>query len=279
MSKLIVTGGIRLKGEISIDGSKNAVLPILAATLLNAGICIIKNCPQLKDVDIALKILSMAGCKVKFENGIITVDSSTINCTEIPVDLAAEMRSSIIFMGPMLARCGKVLISFPGGCEIGPRPIDLHLKGLRSMGAKILDAYGGFLYCKAERLKGCDIHLSYPSVGATENIMLASVFAEGETCIHNAAKEPEIVDLQNFLIAMGVDISGAGSGLISIKGKGAPKRLMDVEYTVITDRIVAGTYMVASGITGGEVTIKNIIPDHLAAVISVLNETEKGGSC
>ncbi|NLC67200.1 MAG: UDP-N-acetylglucosamine 1-carboxyvinyltransferase [Clostridiaceae bacterium] len=272
MSKLVVNGGIRLKGEISIDGSKNAILPILAATLLNAGTCVIKNCPQLKDVNIALKILSMVGCKVSFENGIIIVDSSTINSTEIPVDLAAEMRSSIIFLGPMLARCGKVLISFPGGCEIGPRPIDLHLKGLRSMGAKILDAYGGFLYCTAEQLKGYDIHLNYPSVGATENIMLASVFAEGETCIYNAAKEPEIVDLQHFLTAMGVEASGAGTGVITIKGKGVPKRLRDVEYSVIPDRIVAGTYMVASGITGGDVTIKNIIPDHLASVISALRE-------
>lgn len=272
MSKLVISGGIRLKGEISIDGSKNAVLPILAATLLNAGRSVIKNCPKLKDVSIALEILSMVGCKVNFENGIITVDSSTIDCTEIPVDLATEMRSSIIFMGPMLARRGKVLISFPGGCEIGPRPIDLHLKGLRSMGAKILDAYGGFLYCTAEQLKGCDIHLNYPSVGATENIMLASVFAEGETCIFNAAKEPEIVDLQNFLTAMGVEVSGAGTGIISIKGKGAPKKLRDVEYSVIPDRIVAGTYMAAAGITGGDVTIENIVPDHLAAVISVLRE-------
>ncbi len=272
MSRLIVTGGQQLKGEIIADGSKNAVLPILAATLLNSGISVIKNCPKLKDVEVALKILSKIGCKVKFENGVITVDSSTINSTEIPVDLAAEMRSSIIFMGPMLARCGKVLISFPGGCEIGPRPIDLHLKGLRSMGAKILDAYGGFLYCRSERLKGCDIHLSYPSVGATENIMLASVFAEGETCIYNAAKEPEIVDLQNFLIEMGVDISGAGTGTIYVKGKGNVKKLNDIEYTIMSDRIVIGTYMVASGITGGDVNIKNVYPEHLTAIISVLNE-------
>jgi len=154
MSKLIINGGRKLKGEVIANGSKNAVLPILAATLLNSGTSVIKNCPRLKDVEVALKILSKAGCKVKFENGAAIVDSSVIDSTEIPEDLAAEMRSSIIFMGPMLARCGKVLMSFPGGCEIGPRPIDLHLKGLRSMGAKILDAYGGFIYCRAERLKG-----------------------------------------------------------------------------------------------------------------------------
>jgi UDP-N-acetylglucosamine 1-carboxyvinyltransferase len=220
MSRLIISGGQQLKGEIVADGSKNAVLPILAATLLNSGVSVIKNCPKLKDVEVALKILNVLGCKVNFDNGIITVDSSTINYTEIPEDLAAEMRSSIIFMGPMLARCGKVLISYPGGCEIGPRPIDLHLKGLRSMGAVIVDAYGGFLYCVAKGLKGSDIYLSYPSVGATENIMLASVFAKGDTCIYNAAKEPEIVDLQNYLIKMGVDIKGAGSGTICIRGKG-----------------------------------------------------------
>lgn len=272
MSRLIITGRQQLKGEVIADGSKNAVLPILAATLLNSGISVIKNCPRLKDVEVALKILSKIGCKVKFDDDVITVDSSIIKSSEIPEDLAAEMRSSIIFMGPMLARCGKVLISFPGGCEIGPRPIDLHLKGLRSMGAKILDAYGGFLYCRTEGLKGCDIHLSYPSVGATENIMLASVFAEGETCIYNAAKEPEIVDLQNFLIEMGVDISGAGSGTIYIKGKDRVKKLNNVEYTIMSDRIVIGTYMTASGITGGDIVIKNATSDHLTAVIYALSE-------
>lgn len=273
MSRLFVTGGQQLKGEIKADGSKNAILPILAATILNSGVSVIKNCPRLKDVEVALQILSEIGCKVEFENNIISVDSSGISSTKIPEDLAQEMRSSIIFMGPMLARCKKVLISFPGGCEIGPRPIDLHLKGLRNMGAKIIDTQGGFLYCVGERLKGCDIHLSYPSVGATENIMLASVFAKGETYIHNAAKEPEIEDLQNFLIAMGVDVRGGGSSTIYIKGKGEVSRLRDVEYSIMPDRIVIGTYMTAAGITGGNIVIKDVVPEHLTAIISALNET------
>lgn len=273
MSKLIVNGGRRLKGEINVEGSKNAVLPILAAALLNSGINVIKNCPRLKDVEIALKILSKLGCKVKIENGTAIIDSSVISCTEIPVDLATEMRSSIIFMGPMLARCGKVVVSYPGGCEIGPRPIDLHLKSLRSMGANIQDLHGGFLDCRTDGLKGCDIHLSYPSVGATENVMLASVFAEGITRIYNAAKEPEIVDLQNFLIMMGVEIHGAGSGVITIKGKGKMSRLRNyVEYSIIPDRIVTGTYMVAAGITRGDITIRNAIPEHVASVIWALSE-------
>lgn len=270
MSKMIVNGGQKLKGEVQVEGSKNAVLPILAATLLNGGISVIKNCPKLRDVDVTLKILMKLGCKIKVDGSTIIVDSSTINTTNIPVDLAAEMRSSIIFVGPMLSRCKKVVISYPGGCEIGPRPIDLHIKALKSMGAKILDVQGGFIYCSADKLFGTDIHLSYPSVGATENVMLASVFAEGETYIHNAAKEPEIVDLQNFLRAMGADISGAGTGIIHIKG--VERKLKDVEYTIMPDRIVAGTYMIATAITGGEVVINNVIPEHISSIISILNE-------
>ena len=271
MSKMIIAGGSpKLKGEVLIEGSKNAVLPILAATLLNGGISVIKNCPKLRDVDITLKILIKLGCSVKIEKNAVIIDSSIIKSTDIPVDLATEMRSSIIFVGPMLSRCKKVAISFPGGCEIGPRPIDLHIKALRSMGAKILDAQGGFIYCSADKLIGTDIHLGYPSVGATENIMLASVFAEGETYIHNAAKEPEIVDLQNFLKAMGADVSGAGTGIIHIKG--VERKLKDVEYTIMPDRIVAGTYMIASAMTGGEVILRNVEPEHLYSIISILNE-------
>ncbi|NMB96790.1 MAG: UDP-N-acetylglucosamine 1-carboxyvinyltransferase [Clostridiaceae bacterium] len=270
MSKIIINGGQKLKGEVQIEGSKNAVLPILAATLLNSGISVIKNCPRLKDVDVTLKILMKLGCKVKIEENTVIIDSSTITSTDIPVDLAAEMRSSIIFVGPMLSRCKKVAISFPSGCEIGPRPIDLHIKALRSMGAKILDVQGGFIYCSADRLTGTDIHLSYPSVGATENTMLASVFAEGETYIHNAAKEPEIVDLQNFLKAMGAKVCGAGTGVIHIKG--VERKLKDVEYTIMPDRIVAGTYMIATAMTGGETVIRNIVPEHISSIISILSE-------
>lgn len=270
MSKMVIHGGQKLKGEVQVEGSKNAVLPILAATLLNSGISVIKNCPRLRDVDVTLKILTKLGCKVKFEGDTVIIDSSTINSTDIPVDLATEMRSSIIFVGPMLSRCKKVKISFPGGCEIGPRPIDLHIKALRSMGAKILDIQGGIIYFNADRLVGTDIHLSYPSVGATENAMLASVFAEGETYIHNAAKEPEIIDLQNFLRAMGAKVTGAGTGVIHVEGVG--RKLNDVEYTIMPDRIVAGTYMIATAMTGGETVIKNIIPEYISSITSILIE-------
>ncbi|HHV96445.1 MAG TPA: UDP-N-acetylglucosamine 1-carboxyvinyltransferase [Clostridiaceae bacterium] len=270
MSKMVIHGGQKLKGEVQVEGSKNAVLPILTATLLNSGISVIKNCPRLRDVDVTLKILTKLGCKVKFEGDTVIIDSSTINSTDIPVDLATEMRSSIIFVGPMLSRCKKVKISFPGGCEIGPRPIDLHIKALRSMGAKILDIQGGIIYFNADRLVGTDIHLSYPSVGATENAMLASVFAEGETYIHNAAKEPEIIDLQNFLRAMGAKVTGAGTGVIHVEGVG--RKLNDVEYTIMPDRIVAGTYMIATAMTGGETVIKNIIPEYISSITSILIE-------
>ncbi len=271
MSKFIVAGGTKLSGEIAVEGSKNAVLPILAATILNGGESVIKNCPRLRDVEVMIEILKDIGCKASMEGDVITIDSSSIRETQIPVELAAEMRSSIIFMGPMLARCGKVTISYPGGCEIGPRPIDLHLKALRSMGAKVQDAQRGFIYCEAERLKGCEIQLDYPSVGATENIMLASVFADGETFIRNAAKEPEIIDLQNYLQAVGVEVNGAGTSVIRING--CNRCLRGVEHTIITDRIVTGTYMMAAGITGSDLVLNNVIPEHLSSITSILRES------
>ena len=271
MSKIIVVGGQKLKGEIEVEGAKNAVLPILAATVVNGGLNIIHNCPRLSDVETMFKILKYLGCKVTVEGSTVIVDSSTMNGTYVPEDLAVEMRSSIIFMGPILARMGKVTISYPGGCEIGPRPIDLHLKALRQMGTKIMDAQRGFIYCEADRLVGCDIQLDYPSVGATENVMLAAIFAEGDTYIRNAAKEPEIVDLQNFLNLLGVDVAGAGTSVIKVTGTG--RKLNNVEHSVISDRIVAGTYMVAAGITGGDILLRSIIPEHINSITSNLRDS------
>jgi UDP-N-acetylglucosamine 1-carboxyvinyltransferase len=271
MAKLVIEGGRRLQGELEVHGSKNAVLPILAASILNSGISIIRNCPRLKDVEIMVEILRTIGCKASWEGpNTVCIDSLSINSNVIPEDLAAEMRSSVIFLGPMLARLGSVTVSYPGGCEIGPRPIDLHIKGLREMGAIVHDTLGGFIYCEARKVKGCDIHLDYPSVGATENIMLASVFADGVTCIRNAAKEPEIVDLQDYLRKMGINVRGAGTGVIMVEGTG--RDLPDVDKTVIPDRIVAGTYIVAAAATGGELLLKNTIPEHVRAVIHVARE-------
>ncbi len=268
MSRLIVSGGNRICGEIKVSGAKNSVLPILAATVLNGGINVIHDIPKLLDVDIMEKILISLGCSVKRENGTIIVDSRQLINYEIPEELVREMRSSIIFLGAMLSRCGKVKASYPGGCEIGIRPIDLHLKSLREMGAVIEEKHG-FLICEAKQLKGCDIQLDFPSVGATENIMLAAVFAKGITVIRNAAKEPEIIDLEKFLNSMGAKISGSGTTTIRIEGV---EKLCDVEHSIIPDRIVAGTYLVAAAITRGEIVLKNVIHEHLQSVLYKLRE-------
>lgn len=269
MSKYIIEGGRRLVGEIPVIGAKNAVLPILAATVINNNTSTIFNTPNLRDVEVMEQILVSIGCKVSRVDNVIFVDSRNISKIKIPEDLVREMRSSIILMGAMLTRCGEVEVSYPGGCEIGPRPIDLHLKALRQLGAIIEESHG-FLHCKAEKLKGCDIQLDFPSVGATENIMLAAVKAEGTTIIRNAAREPEIIDLQNFLNGMGAKIHGAGTSIIRIDGVDS---FTSVEHNIIPDRIVAGTYMVASAITGGEVILKNIEVEHIQSIIAKLKET------
>jgi UDP-N-acetylglucosamine 1-carboxyvinyltransferase len=266
--KIIINGGNRLSGQLRVDGAKNSVLPILAATVLNKGISIIHECPEISDVFATMRILKYLGCKVKKENNTIIVDSSTLNRCMIPENLMREMRSSVFFIGSIISRYDTAYVSFPGGCEIGTRPIDLHLKALRKLSISIEEEHG-YINCHKDKIVGNDIHLIFPSVGATENIMLASVFAEGETIIRNSAREPEIVDLQNFLNAMGCKISGAGSELIRIEGV---KKLHDVEYTVIPDRVVAATYLTAAAITNGEVELVNVIPDHIRSVLYVLND-------
>jgi len=268
MGKYIIEGGKKLAGEVSIIGAKNSVLPILAATVINNGTNTIFNTPNLRDVEMMEQMLKQIGCKVNRMDNMIFVDSRPLNKVRIPEDLVREMRSSIILMGAMLSRCGEVEISYPGGCEIGPRPIDLHLKALRDLGVQIEESHG-FLYCKAEELKGCEIQLDYPSVGATENIMLAAVKAKGTTIIRNAAREPEIIDLQNYLNGIGGQIFGAGTSVIRIEGV---SKFNSVEHTIIPDRIVAGTYMVASAITGGEVVLKNIEVEHIQSIIAKLRD-------
>ncbi|WP_338114480.1 UDP-N-acetylglucosamine 1-carboxyvinyltransferase [Tissierella carlieri] len=268
MEKYIINGGNRLTGEISISGAKNAVLPILAATVIGGNKSIISNIPNLRDVEIMKEILIALGCDVDGTGSTMVIDSKPLNQIIVPEELVREMRSSIIFMGAMLARTGEVIISYPGGCEIGPRPIDLHLKALRNMGAEIEESHG-HLYCKAEGLKGADIQLDYPSVGATENIILAGVTAEGTTIIRNAAREPEIIDLQNYLNKSGARISGAGTSVITIEGV---KDLRDVTHSIISDRIVTGTIMTAAAITGGDIIINNVIVDHVIGIIAKMKE-------
>lgn len=268
MGKYIINGDKRLVGEVSVSGAKNAVLPILAATVVGGNRSTIFNTPNLRDVDIMEKILLSIGCKVERMDNIMYVDSRNLSNTNIPDELVREMRSSIILMGSMLTRCGETKVSYPGGCEIGPRPIDLHLKALREMGAKIDESHG-FLYCHCEKLKGCEIQLDYPSVGATENAILAAVRAKGTTVIRNAAREPEIIDLQNYLNKCGAKISGAGTSIIKIEGV---EKFKDVEYTIMPDRIVTGTYMAASALTGGEIIIKNVETNHIQAIVAKLKE-------
>lgn len=268
MARLIIDGGFPLEGEMRVHGAKNAVLPIMAATVLNSGKNVVHDCPDLKDVASSIAILEFLGCKVHREGSTLTVDSSNMVNEEIPELLMREMRSSVIFLGAIISRFGRAVTSMPGGCELGPRPIDLHLKALRQMGVRIEEEHG-YITCVAEHLHGANIHLSFPSVGATENVMLAACCAEGTTVLSNAAKEPEIVDLQNYLNGMGARVEGAGSSEIVIEGV---KALHDVEHTVIPDRIVAATYLACSAITGGMVELTNVEISHIEAILAVMRE-------
>ena len=268
MSQLLVRGGRSLRGEVTVQGAKNSVLPILAATLLARGPVELLGCPHLRDVDASVRILKHLGCDARWEGDSLVVDTAGLNQCEISDILMREMRSSAIFLGAILARCGQADLSYPGGCELGPRPIDLHLTGLRELGAEIREE-GGVLRCQAPHLAGRELILSMPSVGATENLMLAACGAEGTTVISNAAREPEIVDLQMFLNACGARVQGAGSSSVTVEGG---RTLHGCTYACMPDRIVAATYLCALASTGGCVRLLGARERHLATVTAALRE-------
>jgi UDP-N-acetylglucosamine 1-carboxyvinyltransferase len=270
MSKIIVRGGRKLAGKVKINGAKNAVLPIIAASILaSEGESIILDAPPLDDVLIINQVLESLGIAIEYKQETIRVKANNITTCEASYDLVRKMRASFLVMGPLLARIGKARISLPGGCAIGTRPIDQHLKGFEAMGA-VIDLGQGYIEARVKgRLKGAKIYLDVASVGATENIMMAATLAKGTTTIENAAKEPEIVDLANYLNAMGAIVRGAGTGVIRIEGV---DKLHGVTHTVIPDRVEAGTYMIAAAITGSSLYIENAIGDHLRPVISKMQE-------
>ena len=272
MEKLIINGGKPLNGRVKISGAKNAVLPIIAATLLGQDTpSKLEEVPALDDVHTLTAVLEQLGVKAEFnaDKNTLLVDGSKIDSCEAPYDLVRKMRASFLIIGPLLARYGKARISLPGGCAIGTRPIDLHLKGFEALGAEINIGHGFIEASAPEGLKGARIYLDFPSVGATENIMMAASMAEGTTIIENAAQEPEIIDLANYLNVMGANIRGAGTNVIKIEGV---NKLIGKNYTIIPDRIEAGTYMVAAAMTRGNVFIENAISEHLKPVIAKLKE-------
>jgi UDP-N-acetylglucosamine 1-carboxyvinyltransferase len=266
LDTLVIEGGRPLSGTIAIQGAKNAALPILAAGMLVEGTVIIDRVPNLTDIDVMLDILRSLGCRAEQIGQSVVLDTTSANSAHIPESLMGQMRSSIFLMGPLLARFGEVEVYQPGGCAIGERKIDLHLMGLRMLGAEIRED-GNRIICRARKLTGTEIHLDFPSVGATENLMMAAVLADGVTTITNAAREPEIEDLQNFLNGMGARVSGAGTGTIRIEGV---KRLVPCRYRIIPDRIVTGTLMIAAAATRGQVTLTGANPSHLTSLIHVL---------
>jgi len=280
VEKYIIMGGIPLSGSVRISGAKNAVLPILAASLFSSGVTVIHDVPRLRDVQVMKEVLEFLGCTVEWSGSTIKIDGSKVNSIEISDFLMRKMRASNLVMGPLLSKFGTAKVSFPGGCAIGSRPMDLHLKGLSTMGAVIEEKFG-FIEASASqgRLQGSEICLDFPSVGATENLMMAAVLAKGKTVISNAAKEPEIVDLQKFLNNMGAKVSGAGTDVINIEGV---DELTATEHTVIPDRIEAGTFMTAAAITKGNIKIENINLRNMEAVVAKLRDmgvkiTEEAG--
>ena len=268
MSSYIIEGGRKLEGEIEVSGSKNASLPILAATILNKGNTKLYNVPNIHDTKITQEILKYLGCKIKKNSDKIEINTKKVTKKEIPEHLMRQMRSTVILAGAILGRFNEVTFSYPGGCDIGSRPIDLHLAAFKKLGVNISED-SGFITCKCDKIIGTNIDLDFPSVGATENIILASVYADGTTKITNAAMEPEIVDLAKCLNKMGAKIEGAGTNVIKITGV---KKLNDVSYSVMPDRIEAGTLLCAVAITGGNVKLKNVIPEHINQILAKLEQ-------
>ncbi|MCK5768697.1 MAG: UDP-N-acetylglucosamine 1-carboxyvinyltransferase [Candidatus Atribacteria bacterium] len=269
--KLVITGGKKLEGRVKISGAKNSALSIMAAALLTKGPCILKNIPRLSDVEIMIEVIKKLGVEVEWKGeDILYINPDGFDNYEAPYELVKMMRASFLVMGPLLARLKKAKISLPGGCAIGARPVDFHIKGFTAMGAKV-EVEKGYIKAEAEELVGSNIYLDFPSLGATENIMMAASLARGVTRIENAAKDPEIVELGNYLIKMGANIKGLGTDLIKIKGV---KELKGIDYTIISDRIEAGTYIIAAAITRGKVLVEDINADLLNPLIVKL---EKAG--
>ena len=269
MDRTVITGGTPLRGEVEISGAKNAALPILASTILGGGECVIANLPRVADVLTMGKLLGILGAKVQHDGNRAVINADTISSTQAPYDLVKTMRASVLVLGPLLARWGEATVSMPGGCAIGSRPVNLHLAGLAKMGAEVSMEHG-YIRAKAKRLKGAQIYCDTPTVTGTENLMMAASLAEGTTVIENAAKEPEIVDLADFLVKRGARIVGAGTDVITIEGI---RELYGSDHDVIPDRIETGTYLVAGAITRGAVTLNRCRPNHLDALLMKLRES------
>ncbi len=273
MQRFMIVGGNRLQGTVRVSGSKNATLPVMAASLLLDGECIIRGVPRLRDVAVMRDVLVHLGADVVWEKDTMRINARNITCQDVNEDLMRRMRASNLVLGPLVSRFRQARISYPGGCQIGSRPMNLHMKGLHALGVQITEKFG-YINAKADKLQGAEIYLDLPSVGATENLMMAAVMAGGNTIIRNPAREPEIVDLQNFLNKMGAKVKGAGTDTIRVTGVDSLSGC--VEHRVIPDRIEAGTHMVAAAITRGDVVVADVIPEHLEPVINKLRET---GAC
>ena len=268
MESYLIKGGNKLLGEVNISGSKNATLPIMAASILNEGTTILRNVPDIYDVQIMENILEYLGCKIIKTNDKIIINSNNIDKYNIPEVLMRQMRSSVMLVGAIISRMKKCVFSYPGGCEIGARPIDIHLNAFKKLNISVREDSGN-IYCDTDKIYNGTINLDFPSVGATENLILASVFCIGETIIKNAAREPEIIDLQNMLNSMGAKVTGAGTNIIKIEGV---KDLHDTEYKIMPDRIEAGTLLCSAAITKGKIKLKKVIPEHVAPVLHKLEE-------